>query len=64
MRFQESREPITGGLTYVLRIEDSEIVAAKLEAFDLQLISECGQGSIADKLLGLETLARAIENAA
>ena len=46
---------------YVLEIPDADLLNAHFDKFDRWLLAECDEGSVADILLGLETIARKIE---
>jgi hypothetical protein len=50
---------------YVLEFNDAELVAAKLYPADRALLAECDgpDATVSDRLLGLELLARRIEEA-
>jgi hypothetical protein len=62
MKFQKARELTTNATVYCLRIEDTDLLLAPLDQFDMMLLRECGDStSIADQLLALETIARRIE---
>lgn len=62
MKLEEWRDPATGDFHMMLKIDQLEIMCAKLTDFDRALFRECEESkSIADKLLALETMARRIE---
>lgn len=50
---------------WVLKIPDADIVRAKLDRIDRKFLAECDgpDATISDRLLGLETLVRRIEEA-
>lgn len=56
------REPYTGTTFYRLAIKDAAIMRAKLDRADRRILDVCNRSdaSIADVLLGLETLVRRI----
>ena len=48
--------------TYTLSIDDANIIECRLSKFDRLLIEKCEESMfVADKLLGLETIIRRIE---
>ena len=55
---------VDGLRTFRLEISEHEMQRASFAALDFRLMRECeGSDSVADKLLGLETIARRIEEA-
>ena len=62
MKFSQVREVTTNATVYQLRVEDTDMLLAPLDIFDMMLLKECeASKAIADKLLALETIARKIE---
>ena len=62
MKLVVERDPENDLYTARLVIEGYELLETRLTEFDLLLLRECEHSeSIADKLLGLETLTRRIE---
>ena len=66
MKFTFFRDPFKDELIYELRIDGNELRDTKLHPFDRKLLADIEFGPsrgtpIADKLLGLETIARRIE---
>ena len=47
---------------YNLELNASDLAEIDLDRYDMALLSECEDGSIADKLIGLECIARKIES--
>lgn len=62
MRFIVSRDTERDLFRVVLEIEELDVLGVALHPMDRALLRECElSGSISDKLLGLETLTRRIE---
>jgi hypothetical protein len=57
--------PQSYGIVRVVRLElhAADFVHARFDAMDNALLEDCQHGSIADKLLGLELIARRVEEA-
>ena len=47
---------------YSLEFSASDLMEINLDRYDMALLSECEDGSIADKLVGLECIARKVES--
>lgn len=55
-------DSVTNIETFILKIDKQEVIKANLQGIDFALLRECGESiKISDKLLGLETLVRRIE---
>lgn len=62
MKFETSEHADTKTRTFTLTIEEVDVMSVHLFDFDRAVMTECeASGSIADKLLGLELLARRVE---
>jgi len=62
VRLVYSRNADNQSVTYTLKIDDADMCAVNLTAFDHMMLRECeGSESIADKMLALETLCRRVE---
>lgn len=69
MKFTYQEDVASNTMTYTLEINAAEYIDANLTDFDYALIHDIEHGKpsntpIADQLLGLETIARRIEEAA
>ena len=63
MKLTRHRAPDRDEIVFTLTITGADYDRARLFPFDRMLLRECEDGSIADKLLGLETMARRVEEA-
>lgn len=64
MKLEISSSPSTGDKQYILTLSQSELASFTLNEMDQALIDECfnaPDSTIADKLLGLQTIAFRIE---
>ena len=61
MKYEESIEAATHTRHIHIEIEDSELVFLKLDEFDQAVIDDCKFGTIADKILALQTVAFRLE---
>lgn len=65
LRFEERQSAGADERVFALTISHSALVRPKLTPFDRKLLAECSSpdATVADRLLGLELLARRIEEA-
>lgn len=62
MKLELTTDPITRDRTYVVTISADDLANARLYDFDRKLLADCDgdDATIADRLLGLELLARRV----